>query len=122
MCCDAAVLQREVWESEVGLTTSFLFNYLNKSWQWSRLGWAGLGWAGAINHPRAELIMDTFQPAWAAPTSPAQPSQTKQPPLDTRVILQLEQLHHCFSLFPTIGVMTLDLVTSATLEIGAFNL
>ena len=42
MCCDAAVLQREVWESEVGLTTSFLFNYLNKSWQWSRLGWAGL--------------------------------------------------------------------------------
>ena len=38
-CC------REVWESEVGLTTSFLFNYLNKSWQWSRLGWAGLGWS-----------------------------------------------------------------------------
>ena len=74
VCCDAAVLQccREVWVSEVVLTTSFLFNYLNKSWQWSRLGWAGLGWAGAINHPRAELIMDTFQPAWAAPTSPAQ--------------------------------------------------
>ena len=48
VCCDAAVLQccREVWVSEVVLTTSFLFNYLNKSWQWSRLGWAGLGWAG----------------------------------------------------------------------------